>query len=113
MSERDRLVEHCEGRRARPNRGRRPTGYSGRRASLRAPCSGAWVRLNRVDTSGLVQAHLRRILFESMAYFNRDRPHQGLQQRISDPPEGETPETGTVCAIRVLGGLHQAYHRAA
>ena len=61
----------------------------------------------------LGEAHLRRILLEYRAYFNRDRPHQGLQQRIPNPPEGETSEIGPVYATRILGGLHHAYHRAA
>jgi len=61
----------------------------------------------------LGESHLRRILLEYAAYFNRDRPHQGLRQRIPTPPEEGTPETGQVYASPVLGGLHHAYHRAA
>jgi transposase InsO family protein len=61
----------------------------------------------------LGEAQLRRILLEYAAYFNRDRPHQGLQQRIPTPPEEETPEIGRVCATPILGGLHHAYRRAA
>src|ERR1035437_2077442 len=33
----------------------------------------------------LNEAHLRRVLREYVAYYNADRPHQGLQQRIPDP----------------------------
>jgi transposase InsO family protein len=61
----------------------------------------------------LDEAHLRRVLREYRAYFNRDRPHQGLQQRIPDPPEEDTRQTGPVCATTVLGGLHHTYQRTA
>jgi putative transposase len=53
----------------------------------------------------LSETHLRRILLEYTAYFNRDRPHQGLRQRIPDPPEVDSRQTGPVRAIPVLGGL--------
>jgi putative transposase len=61
----------------------------------------------------LSETHLRRILREYTNYFNRDRPHQGLRQRIPDPPEDGTCQTGPVRANPVLGGLHHAYSRAA
>ncbi len=62
------------------------------------------------------EAHLRRILKEYMTYFNRSRPHQGIDQRVpdanasGDPPVGEP---GKVVAFPVLGGLHHDYRRAA
>jgi hypothetical protein len=56
----------------------------------------------------LGETQLRRILREYTTYFNRDRPHQGLQQRIPDPPEEDTHQTGLVRPIPVLGGLHHA-----
>jgi putative transposase len=64
----------------------------------------------------LGEAHLGRILREYARYFNRDRPHQGLAQRI---PEAVTAgaargeQGGRVRAIPILGGLHHAYARAA
>jgi hypothetical protein len=61
----------------------------------------------------LSEAHLRRILLCCTAYFNRYRPHQGLQQRVPDPPEADTRQTGPVRAVPVLGGLHHTYGRAA
>lgn len=61
----------------------------------------------------LGEARLRRILLEYMAYFNHDRPHQGLQQQIPGPPEEDSPQIGQVCANAILGGLHHTYHRAA
>jgi len=63
----------------------------------------------------LGEGHLRRTLREYARYFNHDRPHQGLAQRI---PVGAADgaacaATGGVRAIPVLGGLHHAYARAA
>ncbi|MGN6565048.1 MAG: integrase core domain-containing protein [Thermomicrobiales bacterium] len=62
------------------------------------------------------EGRLRRVLGEYVRYFNRDRPHQGLAQRI---PEAEGTgasrgeQRGAVRAIPILGGLHHAYARAA
>src|SRR6266498_1445431 len=50
----------------------------------------------------LGERHLRRILGEYVAYFNRARPHQGLEQRIPDPPEGGTPHPGRRGVVRAL-----------
>ncbi len=64
----------------------------------------------------LGEAHLRRILQEYGRYFNAERPHQGLQQRLPDRAGGALPEPqvgGRVRAVPVLGGLHHAYRRAA
>jgi len=64
----------------------------------------------------LSEAHLRRILRAYVAYFNNERPHQGLQQRV--PTAGKrttsTP-AGTVIAqvVPILGGLHHTYRRVA
>ena len=64
----------------------------------------------------LSEAHLRRILREYAAYFNRARPHQGLRQRVPDALEGCAPRAmlpGSVHAVLILGGLHHAYEPAA
>ncbi len=64
----------------------------------------------------LGEAHLRRVLREYMAYFNHDRPHQGLAQRVPLVAEAEATRVATgdrVRAIPVLGGLHHAYAAAA
>jgi putative transposase len=60
--------------------------------------------------------HLRRALGEYIAYFNRERPHQGRGQRVPVPDGASGParrDTGVVIASPVLGGLHHAYRRAA
>ena len=64
----------------------------------------------------IAEAHLRRVLRESVASFNRARPHQGLQQRVPEPVAvcALPPEAGgRVRAVPVLGGLHHTYLRAA
>lgn len=64
----------------------------------------------------LGEAHLRRVLREYARYFNGDRPHQGLAQRVPDLPEAGTLRVvtgGSVRASPILGGLHHVYARAA
>ncbi len=62
----------------------------------------------------LGERHLRRVLREYAAYFNRARPHQGLGQALPEPPQGERPNPpGPIRAAPVLGGLHHTYQRAA
>ncbi len=64
----------------------------------------------------LSEPHLRRILQAYVRYFNDDRPHQGLQQRMPMASEGMAStlaDTGLVHAVPVLGGLHHSYRRAA
>lgn len=61
----------------------------------------------------LGERHLGRVLTEYVRYFNEERLHQGLLQRIPDPPAGPTAGAGRICATPVLGGLHHSYRRAA
>ena len=64
----------------------------------------------------LGEAHVRHVLREYVRYFNHDRPHQGLAQRVPVVPGGAPARTitdGSVRAIPILGGLHHAYARAA
>ncbi len=64
----------------------------------------------------LGEAHLRRVLREYARYFNQDRPHQGLAQRIPAPPEAGARcpvTTGRVRVAPILGGLHHTYVLAA
>jgi len=62
------------------------------------------------------EKQLHRLLNAYILYFNQARPHQGLGQRIPDPPAFSLPlpsEPNKVRAIPVLGGLHHDYQRAA
>ena len=59
------------------------------------------------------EAHLRRVLKEYVAYFNRSRPHQGIDQRVPDPENTPAGNAGKVVSFPVLGGLHHEYRRAA
>ncbi len=64
----------------------------------------------------LGEAHLRRVLQEYVAYFNRARPHQGIGQAIpagASPVEPQGVGTGRIVALPILGGLHHDYRRAA
>ncbi len=97
------------------------TGIEELRTAFRAPrenaicerCLGS-IRRECLDHLLILgEAHLRRILEEYVAYFNRDRPHQGLQQQIPDPPTEVACHAETICATPVLGGLHHTYRRAA
>jgi len=62
----------------------------------------------------LGERHLRRVLHQYVAYFNQQRPHQGLGQATPEPPPvvGRN-RAGPVRAVPVLGGLHHAYQHAA
>ena len=58
--------------------------------------------------------HLRRSIAEYVGYFNRSRPHQGIQQRIPDPDSASSWTDPVVITVRpILGGLHHDYRRAA
>jgi putative transposase len=58
----------------------------------------------------LHEKQLQRVLNAYMHYFNRARPHQGIQQQIPEQKAGSVPphhESGKVIAFPVLGGLHE------
>ncbi len=64
----------------------------------------------------LHEKHLSRLLRAYILYFNQARPHQGLGQRIPDPPALSSPlpnHPNEVSAVSVLGGLHHDYQRTA
>ena len=65
----------------------------------------------------LSDRHVQRLIGEYVAFFNHSRPHQGIGQRIPDPPEDARckPQMGTsrVVGYPVLGGLHHDYRRVA
>jgi putative transposase len=62
------------------------------------------------------EKQLTRLLKASLVYFNQDRPHQGIQQRIPDPLVLSAPSSNLpnqVIAVPILGGLHHDYQKAA
>jgi putative transposase len=65
----------------------------------------------------LSERHLHRVVGEYVAYFNHSRPHQGIGQRIPDPPDAtgceEQEGVTRVIGHPVLGGLHHDYRRVA
>ena len=57
--------------------------------------------------------HLGRIVTEYTAYFNEERPHQGIDQRVPhyyEAPKSK-PTSGHVTSKSILGGLHHSYSR--
>jgi transposase InsO family protein len=58
--------------------------------------------------------HLARVAKEYTAYFNQERPHQGIEQRIPDRYDQtrSRPTKGQVTSKEILGGLHHSYSRA-
>ncbi len=62
------------------------------------------------------ESHLQHVLKEYVTYFNRSRPHKGINQRVPEREEPSGPSvgsTGTVVTFPVLGGLHHEYRRVA
>jgi transposase InsO family protein len=57
--------------------------------------------------------HLERVVKEYTAYFNQERPHQGIEQRIPDHYElpRSKPTSGRITSKTILGGLHHSYSR--
>ncbi len=55
--------------------------------------------------------HLRRVVTEYAAYFNQERPHQGIEQRIPDQYDQtrSKPTSGRITSKAILGGLHHSY----
>ncbi len=58
--------------------------------------------------------HLRRVVTEFTAYFNQERPHQGIGQRIPNQYDltRSKPTRGQITSKAILGGLHHSYSRA-
>ncbi len=54
--------------------------------------------------------HLQRVVQEYIVYFNQERPHQGINQRIPDHYDlPESNPTGRLISKLILGGLHHSY----
>ena len=60
----------------------------------------------------LGEGHLRLAVREYVAYYNRERPHQGLEGRFVMEPANENRVGRIECRER-LGGLLRFYHREA
>jgi len=58
--------------------------------------------------------HVQRVVSEYIAYFNQERPHQGIRQRIPDDYDlpRSKPTRARVKSKAILGGLHHSYSRA-
>jgi transposase InsO family protein len=61
----------------------------------------------------LSEKQLRCMVKEYVTYFNDDRPHQGVHQRIPSATASLPVGEGEIVARPVLGGLHHAYSRKA
>jgi len=64
----------------------------------------------------LHERHLSRVLREYVAYFNNERPHQGINQAIPERRGSHQVcgrERSDVVVVPILGGLHHAYQRVA
>ncbi len=62
------------------------------------------------------ERHLRQVLAEYIAWYNRGRVHQGLQGIPTPDPEiarRPEPDKGKLVAFPVLGGLHHDYRLVA
>ena len=58
--------------------------------------------------------HLERVTKEyTLLYFNQERPHQGIEQRIPDQYDltRSMPTSGRITSKAILGGLHHGYSR--
>ena len=78
-------------------------------AILRPPCRAC---LDHVLILG--ERQLGRVPREYVAFFNRARPHRGLNRAVPEPLPGESVRcAGRIRAVPVLGGLHHTYRRAA
>jgi putative transposase len=60
----------------------------------------------------LHQRHLKRLVTEYSAYFNEERPHQGINQHIPNRSDS-LPINGSkyIRSVAFLGGLHHSYSR--
>jgi putative transposase len=58
---------------------------------------------------------LERVVKEYATYFNQERPHQEIDQRIPNHYElpKSKPTSGRITLKEILGGLHQRYSRTA
>jgi hypothetical protein len=56
--------------------------------------------------------HLKRLVNEYCGYFNEERPHQGINQRIPNRSDSlPIYRSGEIRSVAFLGGLHHSYSR--
>ena len=90
------------------------------RTPIRAPNANAfaerWVRSVRQECLNHLlivnERHLKAVLLDYTAYYNRRRPHQGLGQHFPET-DSETPAQGAIRRKDVLGGVLHDYYRDA
>jgi putative transposase len=61
------------------------------------------------------EKHLQRVVKEYAAYFNQERPHQGIGQRIPDQYDLSKSKSvsGRITSKAISGGLQHSYFRTA
>jgi putative transposase len=86
------------------------------RAPRAHACAERWIRSGRAAVLDRLlirnEAHLRRVMKEYVEYYNRARPHQGMEQRCPIPIERARKEGGVKCR-KVRGGIIHNYYREA
>jgi hypothetical protein len=55
--------------------------------------------------------HLASLVRQYQLYFNENRPHQGIGQRVPAKPVMEIDPSKPIAVTSVLGGLHVDYRR--
>jgi hypothetical protein len=95
------------------------TGLEPKRTSVQAPWQNGiaerWIGCCRRDLLDFViplhEEHLRRLLREYIAYFQKDRIHDGLDKDtpIHRPVENKPAASATLISLPRLGGLHHRY----
>ena len=90
------------------------------RTPFRAPRANAfaerWIRSARTECLDRVlilnEANLERVMKEYIDYYNRARPHQGIEQRCPIPIDRVRTD-GAVKCRDVFGGIIHDYRREA
>lgn len=67
--------------------------------------------LNRLIIFG--ESHLRIVIDEYVEHYHRERPHQGLNNLVLEPPDHPPKHEGPVVCRERIGGLLRSYHRSA
>jgi transposase InsO family protein len=87
----------------------------------RSPNLNAWaerfVRSIKEECLGRMiffgESSLRRAVTEYLAHYHQERNHQGLDNRLIDPPGNEGRINGAIQCRERLGGILRYYHRQA